>query len=1043
MIRYFADHPTASNLLMVAILLLGLAALPSLNKETFPEVLNRNVQVSVPYPGASTSEIEEGICNPIEEAITSISFLEEQKCQAQDGLAIATITMLESGQIERFNQDVNDAIDGISRFPSDAEDAVVKRLGRTQPVLNIAIAADLTRHELKLLAEHYRLELLKLPHVPIVNVEGFSDHELRISIDAEALGQYQLSVSDIAQLIRQQALDLPLGSVESLDKEYQIRFKNQRRSIEELLSLVILNSDQGGEIQLGDIATIDNRFSDQYQQTEINGVPAAILAVNKNSIDDSLTIFNEVTDFVERENARLPASTQLFITSDRASIVQDRLTLLLKNGWQGLLLASLVLLLFFPWRYSLWVVVGLPISFIGGLLVMSTLGVTINMISMVALLMAIGILMDDAIVISESIASEYEKTKHPLNAAVNGIKKVSRGVISSFATSAFIFGSLLFIKGDMGQVMRILPLVLLAVLSISLIEAFFILPHHLKQALIHSSSTPSRWRQQFDRHFAKLREAVGRIADKAITLRYFVVGLVLALFIVSVSLIPAGILKFTFFPSLEGNVLQARVLMPQGTRFEKTEDVVNQLLSSLQLAIKSLPEEKPGNELVKSVLIEFGKNPDAGESGPHLALMTLDLLEAEERNNSLYDLKTAWEKHFPGSPDALSIQFKEPALGPAGQAISIRLQSQNLDQLTQASEQLQFWLMGYSGVSNITDDLRPGKPQFTVELLPGANVIGLSAESLSSQLRAAYQGVKINDIYQQQEAYEVTVALKDDPETALSDLENLTVFNETRQGMPLSAVAFLSEAREFATVTRVDAIRTVSITGDVDTAIANTSEILRDTKERFFPELQKNFPDIRLSLQGEARNSQETNSSIGVGFLIGIVGVYLLLCLQFRNYREPFIVMLNIPLALIGVLWGHLLLGLDFTMPSLIGFVALTGIVVNDSILLVEFVKHRASEGMSLHRAAGQAVRDRFRAIFLTSVTTVAGMLPLLSETSLQAQVLVPLVTSVVFGIITATFLLLIVLPCAYAIMEDTGFTDLPDKKEDANNTQNGDASLA
>lgn len=1025
MIRYFAAHPTAANILMFIILLLGAASLPSLTKETFPEIKFYQVQVTVAYPGASASEVEEGICNRLEDATDGISFLEERSCIARDNIGIMTLDMQEVGNLKQFMDDIISEVDAIDDFPSDAEDPIFKELGRTKPVVSVAINADLSQPELKALAEYYRSRLLALPNIPMVEVSGFSTHEFSVRIKAETLHRYRLSIQDVANLIQQQAVDLPAGILEAEQRSYQIRVENERRSIEELSELVILNDDKGARIRLGDIATIVDEFTDEEVRVELDGSPAALLKVSKNTSDDTLTVFNAVQNFINAENAILPASTSLVITQDSASIVEDRLKLLLSNGMQGLILATISLFLFFSWRYTFWVALGLPISFIGGLMVMSVVGISINMISMVALLMAIGILMDDAIVISESIENEYSDGKTPLEATVAGIHKVGRGVLASFTTSAMLFGSLLFLKGDMGQIMGVLPVVLLSVLSISLVEAFLILPHHLKHSLeLHGKEEKNQWRITFEQKFDRLRDEVVQFAELAIKYRYLTVGTAIGLLIITISLFPAGIIKFKAFPDLEGNVLEARILLPQGTPFDRTEAVVAELLSSLQKTKSNLPEEENNAELIQHIQVFYSSNADAGEEGAHLATISIDLLDAEKRKASLNELRRLWLQLTPPIPDAVSILFKEPTLGPAGKAIAIRLQGENLQQLSNASWELQTWLKGYPGVSNVIDDLRPGKPQFTVSLHPGSLASGLNAQQLAQQLRAAYQGIKINDVYKGREAYEINVKLDTDREHALRDFEQLSLFNNQGVDIPLSAIATVTEKREFSTITRVNHQRTVTISGDIDAALANTNQIINDTKKRFLSGLQQRYPGLFISLEGEVKNSKETNSSVLIGFLLGIFGVYFLLSFQFRNYREPFVVLLNIPLALIGVVWGHKLMGLDITMPSMIGFVSLAGIVVNDSILLVEFVKRRSLEGMLLHDAASQAVRDRFRAIFLTSVTTIAGMLPLLSETSLQAQVLVPLVASVVFGMMSSTVLLLVVLPAAYAIMEDLGIRE-------------------
>lgn len=1025
MIRYFAAHPTIANILMFIILLLGIAALPGLNKETFPEINLFKVQATVNYPGASASEVEEGICNRLEDATDGISFLKERSCEARDNVGIMVLEMQEDENLQQFIDDINSAVDGITDFPDDAEDPLIDELGRTSAVVSVAISADLSQSELKALAEHYRDRLLALPEIPMVDVSGFSTHELSVRVKAETLQQYRLSIQDIANLIQQQALDLPAGILEADQRSYQIRVENERRDVEELADLVVLHDERGGRLRLGEIATITDEFTDEEVRVDLDGRPAALLQVRKNSGDDTLTVYNAVQDFIDAENRVLPESTRLVITQDTASIVEDRLQLLVRNGWQGLLLATLALFLFFSWRYTFWVALGLPISFIGGLMVMSLFGISINMISMVALLMAIGILMDDAIVISESIENEYRAGKQPLEAAVTGIEKVGRGVLSSFATSAMLFGSLLFLQGHIGQVMSVLPVVLLSVLTISLVEAFLILPHHLVHSLQrHGQQDKPGWRNTFEDRFERLRAGVGKFADLAISYRYLTLGVAFGLFVITVSLFPAGLIKFKAFPDLEGNVLEARLIMPQGTPFDRTQAVVADLLASLREAERQLPPE-PEGELIRHVQVFYSNNADAGETGAHLATISLDLLDSERRNTSLNELRRRWLETTGSISDAVSVQFKEPVLGPAGQAISIRLQHDDLQQLSNASWELQTWLEGYPGVSNVMDDLRLGKPQFTVSLRPGSLASGLNAQQLAQQLRAAYQGVKVDDVYRGREAYEINVKLDTDRENALRDFEQLSLFNNQGVDIPLGAIADIDDKREFSRINRINHQRTVTISGDIDPDIANTNEIIGDTRKRFLSGLQQRYPGMFVSLEGEVKNARDTNQSILTGFVLGIFGVYFLLSYQFRNYREPLVVLMNIPLALIGVVWGHKLMGLDITMPSMIGFVSLAGVVVNDSILLVEFVKRRSLEGMALHDAAGQAVRDRFRAIFLTSVTTIAGMLPLLSETSLQAQVLIPLVASVVFGMISSTFLLLLVLPAAYAIMEDLGIREV------------------
>lgn len=1019
---------------MMAIIAIGLASITHLNKESFPLLKPSKVQVQVPYPGANPADVEDAICNRLEDATDGISFLKEQKCDARDNVAIFTLEMQEAGSIKTFYDDIKAAIDGISNFPDEVEDPTIKELGRISPVANVAITSDnLTTSELKALTETYRNKLLATPKIPIVTVDGFSTHQLQVLISLDAMLKYQLSVQDIANLVGTQAIELPAGTLETSDELYQIRFDNPRKTAEALADLVIIDSPQGGEIKLGDIARIQDKFEKREERVELNGKPAGILKVSKNTTDDTITVFNAIKEFVKKENSILPQSTRLTITQDKATMVSDRLKLLLVNGWQGLLLAALTLFLFFSWRYTFWIVLGLPISFLGGLAMMVLFGITINMISMIALLMAIGILMDDAIVLSESIAHEYKKGKSPMQAAIDGTKKVFAGVFASYLTSAFLFGSLLMMKGDMGQILGVLPVVLLSVLTISLIEAFLVLPHHLMHSLAHThEKEPPRFRVKFEQVFDKMRKGMSNLTALAIRFRYITVGIALAMLVLSVGIIVTGKVKFKAFPDLEGNTVDARILLPQGTPLSLTEKTMDTILTALDKTVEEL-NKRESEPLVKNVQLSYGVHGDVPENGTHLATVSIDLLNTEKRHTKMAEFTSLWRKNSGDLPDVITVQFREAKIGPAGRAIEIRLSGPNLEKLSKASWELQNWLRGYPGVSNLLDDLRPGKPQYSVKLKHGALASGVNSQSIAAQLRAAYQGTKINDIYQGREAYEIIAKLDNPPPKAADDFDNFYVFSQKNESIPLSSVATVKEKREFARIAHYNHKRTVTIFGDVDAEVANTAEVIAATERDFLEGLQARYPDITFSLKGEVESGNETKTSILTGFGLGALGVFLLLSLVFRNYREPAMVMLNIPLALIGAIWGHLIMGLDFTLPSMIGFVSLAGIVVNDSILLVVFVKNHVEEGLSFHEAATAAVYDRFRAILLTSSTTIAGMGPLLFETSTQALVLVPLVTSIVFGMLTSTMLVMLVLPAVYGIMEDIGFVQL--RKKQADNT--------
>ena len=1026
MITFFARHPTAGNLLMLFLAVLGLSTLPGLQRETFPDFAAQQLQITVAYPGASAEDVEEAICQRLEDAIDGVSEVEELSCEAREGVAIAVAEMVEGGDLARFMDDIKSEVDAISNFPEETELPVIKELGRTDNVVAIAITGPMSSSDLKAYAEQVKERMQRLPEISQVEINGFSDHQLRIEVPARALLQYGISMSDVANSVRRQGIDLPSGSLETADRDLLIRFTDLRRNPQELADLTIVSANSGAEIRLGDIAAISDRFELDEEKVLFNGQRAALLQVIKTKQQDTIKVMDAVSRFLEQDlRPGAPQGVQFHITQDRSSIVKDRLSLLLKNGGQGLVLVFLVMWLFFQGRFAFWVAMGLPVSFLGALFFMSVLGLTINMITMVALLIAIGLLMDDAIVIAENIATQLRRGKSAMQAAIEGTRQVSPGVIASFLTTVSVFGPLAFLSGHMGKVLQFIPMVLLLVLMVSLVEAFLILPHHLAHALKHHEQEASRFRQAFDSRLIHFRDhTVGHLVDWAIHQRYWFIGIVIALFLLSIGMLVGGKLKFQSFPDIEGDIIEARILLPQGTPLSRTEAVVRQVTDAIRVVDDHFTPLQPDQQpLVRNVQVRFNHNLDANESGPHLATVTVDLLTAEARNGHLDDYINLWRERTGEIPDLVAMNFKEPTIGPGGIPLEIRLTGPDLDQLKQASLELQGWLASYRGTFDLSDNLRPGKPELQLRLRDGALALGLDASTIATQLRAAFYGTTASEIQVGPEAYEIDVRLAGDDRANLTDMEGFHIVTASGDPVPLNAVAKIETSRGFSRILRVDGARTVTVSGDLDTRVTNAREIINHTLANFIPDLLNRYPGVEALIEGESKDTAKTGGSMLRSFAIGLVGIFILLSFQFRSYVEPLVVMSIIPLALIGVIWGHLLMGLSFTMPGVIGFTSLAGIVVNDSILLVEFLKLRVREGHHIVEAAKMASRDRFRAVLLTSITTIAGLIPLLLEKSMQAQVLVPLATSIVFGLMTTTLLVLLVVPALFSILHDLGIS--------------------
>ena len=1022
MIDYFARHPTAANLLMIALIAMGLLSAGQLQRETFPDITPSEVQVRVIYPGATAEEVEEAVCQRIEDAIDGVRFVKELRADAREGLATVTAEMAEGGNFTTFLSDVESEIDAIDDFPDDIEEPIISQLGTTDPVLALVVSAPTTTPSLKAYCEELKDRLQLLPGISLVKIGGFSDHQLRVELSSTALMRYGLGPADVARIIERQSVDLPGGLLETSEREFLIRFVEQRRTPQELEDLVIVAGQGGAEVRLGDVARVYDLFEYSEDKVLLDGQRAALVRIEKTKNQDMIRVAEEVKEFVREEQLRNP-SVAIEVTQDTSTLVVDRLQMLLKNGWQGIILVLLTLWLFFNFRLSFWVVLSVPVSFLGAFLFLAQGGMTINMISMVALLLALGLLMDDGIVIAENIAAHLARGTKPMQAAINGVSQVKAGVFSSFLTTVCVLGPLSTLAGDLGKILRIVPIVLILVLAISLIEAFLILPAHLGHSLRHEQRG-NRFRHWFDGKLESLRErVVGPAVDAALRWRYLFTGSVIGLFLITMSLMAGGVVKFRAFPELDGDVVVARVLLPPGAPLTRTEQVVERLTGALERVNEHFAPRQPDRQdLVQTVVVQFNENADAFENGPHVATVTVDLLEAEVRDATIDEILEKWRAAAGELPGVLNVVFDEPAIGPAGRAIEMRIRGNDLNQLSQASAEVRAWLERFRGVRNLNDDLRLGKTELRIRLREGALGLGLDSDSVARQLRVAFQGAKVDEIQVGAESYEIDVQLQPDDQNSLADLETFYFTGNAGQQIPLASVAEVWQDRGWSRIARVDGLRTVTVRGDVDTRKANTNDLLGRLKRDFLPELQKQHPNLRFEFEGQSKEAATTQQSMMRAMLVGLLGVFAILSFQFRSYLEPLAVMMAIPLALIGVIWGHLLMGIDFSMPSMLGYASLAGVVVNDSILLVLFLKAERDAGHDVLKACGMASRQRFRAILLTSLTTIAGLLPLLAERSLQAQVLIPLAISIAFGLMASTVLVLFVIPCMYAMLNDWGW---------------------
>ncbi|WP_375748514.1 efflux RND transporter permease subunit [Vibrio sp. HN007] len=1029
MIAYFARHATGANVLMIAVLLLGAFALPALQKDTFPITPTKDIEVRINYPGATPKEVVEEVCYPLEEALDKLTGIKELSCDARENSAIATAEINNGEDIDILTTDIQQQVSSISDFPERVDQITVSKLDRVASVASVAITGDMSDRDLFLYAEQIKQRLKSNPMIAQVTVSGFSDQEIEIKVSQWKLKQYGLSITDLSDLVQQQSISTPAGVFANDLEEISVRFDQLGSNVAEFENIIVKSNTTGTQLRLEDIAQVRQQFVSEEDRILFNNQRAALLQISKTYSQDTLKVKDTVARLIEKEQANAPEGVRLTITQDSSTNIKERLRILTSNGVQGLALAFLMLWAFFNLRFSFWVAMGLPVSFLGAVFTMHLLGYTLNMMTMVGLIVAIGLLMDDSLIIAENIAAKRQAGMPAIQAAIVGTKQVFPGVIASFATTLMVIGPLMFLSGKMGEVLRYIPIVLLITLLVSLIEAFLILPAHLAHS--HPESSSNSVRNEFIGSFEKIRDSFFvPLTTKAMAASYLTIGFLMMIVMLSTATFSAGMLKFKAMPSLESDVLQARILLPQGSLLEQTETVVMKVSDALDQINREYAEKYPQSDpLIKNKTIMYNTNIDANESGPHMATISADLLPAQIRQQSIKSLVQSWKAKTGPTADVVSLKFTDKERGIAGNGIDIRIQGSSLAELNKVSRSLIKWLKGFDGVFNLSSDLRYGRTEIHVSLKDEAGVMGVNATQLSRTLRSAVKGSTDLTIFQDGETVDIAVRLDEfTHQASLYELKDLMVTASNGTLVPLSAIANFKEQQTFSRINRINGVNTVTVQGNINTRIANAREIMQQFHKEFVPQIQGKFPNVSFVSQGQDKESSDTGSSLLTFFALGVVGIYLILTFLFQSFTQPLAVLLAIPMGWIGVIWGHMGMGLDLTIPSLVGFATLAGIVVNDNILLVNFIKENIAKGVSLMDACKEAVHDRFRAIFITSLTTFAGLLPLLTETSTQAQFLVPLIASIAFGLISATLLASIVVPCVFLILDDLKLTNLSQK---------------
>jgi multidrug efflux pump subunit AcrB len=1043
--KWSIKNTVTVNLIMIFIIVAGLVTVMKMRREMFPQFALDMILVSVDYPGSSPEEVEEGICVKIEEQIEGIEGIDRIISTAREGNG-EVVVELESGlDVQKVLDEIKAEVDRIDTFPEEAEEPLVLEIINRDPTIYIAAYGDVAERNLRQAAEKIRDDLLdarivsrmesetkqgffsaikfKQPEV-ITQIElvGVRDYEIAVEVSEDNLRRYGLSFDQVVNAVRSGSIDLPGGKIKTAQGEILVRSKGQLYVGKEFEAIPLITLADGTVVRLGQVADIIDGFADVDIKARFNGKPAAVVRISRTSEQDIIEIANIARNYVAAHDYKMNKDIDLAIWGDLSVLVRDRIDLMLRNGFQGITLVFIALALFLNFRLAFWVAIGIPISFMAAFLVLNAFGQTVNMISLFAFIMTLGILVDDAIIVGENIYTHYHRGKSPSAAVVDGLKEVGGPVVMAVSTTIVAFMPLMFLAGIMGKF-----------IAVSLGEALIILPAHLNHALTQSekrrpklNSWHERLRKRID---GLLQSTIKRLYTPAINYvvknRYFTLSIGIGVLIISLGIVAGGYVPFVFFPKGESDWLIAEINYPLGTPVGLTETAVRHLETKafdLNTAFSEFSEEN--GDLVQNTFALVGLIPrrdwKPAQIGGHVGEVWVELVTSGERPEiSTNEILNRWRSQVGELPGIDRLAFFTLEGGPAGNAIEIQLSGEDFDQLRLAADELQDEIETFPGTYDISDNFRPGKQEKKLRVKAGARSIGVTMRGLARQVRQAFYGEEALRIQRGRDDVKVMVRYADQQRSSLSGFEEMRIRTGDGREIPIEEVADIAHGRAYSIINRVDRKRTVTVISDIDETTANARRVVADLKANFLPELVERYPGVNFDLEGQAKRTGESIDSLKSGYLLAMMGIFLLLASQFRSYIQPVIIMMAIPFGLIGAVFGHLVMGKEFTIISLFGIVALSGIVVNDALILIDFINRAVRNGVEVETAVVESGKARFRPVLLTSITTIAGLLPILLERSFQAQFLIPMAISICFGLLAATMLTLLYVPALYLIVRD------------------------
>jgi len=1010
-----------ANVVMIAIIAGGLFSAASLRRESMPEISLHAIQIRIAYPGADPQEVEEGVARRLEAAIDGLKGIKQYHTSSYEGVAYAEVELIEGFSIERMMTRLRNAVDSIHTFPRGVEPASYTELGIQgddgEDVISLAIWGDAPERQLKVLAEGIRNDLQRLPEISTIFVGDTRGYEIDIQISKERLQQYGLTLDDVSQAIASSSMNLSTGTIRADGEEIQLRALGRRYDGRELAGIVVKATHGGDVITLEKIAEIDDGFTETGAYGTFNGEPCVLIEVYKGENEDAIAIAESVKAYAREKSVDLPAGLHLSPCFDETEFIGGQLSLLLRNGAMGLALVLVTLLIFLTTRLAFWVSMGIPISLCGALIAMAMWGITINQISLMTFIIVLGIIVDDAIVVGESIFHHRQQGKSPLRASVDGVREVGPPVIAAVFTTVAAFLPLAFVPGVIGSVMALMPVIVISALLISLVECLFLLPAHLNHLPeIATKENTSR----FERVRGKLSGSLDTLANRyyapivrlATRHRYTSLCVAVGLLCVAIGAVGGGFVRVVFWPPVDGDVMAASVEFPEGTPAEITRKAIQQTREGL-LRVAEQTETVSGEPLIKNM------HTRVFDQSQHMGRVFVEMISASKRGIHSQDISAAWEKEVGIIPGAIRQSFFKSEISAGGDPIAIWLLAKDMGHLRDAAEKLKAKLKTYDGVYQISDDMRLGKTELQLRLKPEAHALGLSLEDVARQVQGGYYGHEALRIQRGREDVRVRVRFTEDERASMDELGDMRIVTPQGHRVPLFSVVEGHYEQGFAAIKGTDGMRRAIVFAACDVNVTTPGEVLADLEKSYLDTLVAGYPSMEWTIRGAAEENAQTLGGLQRGFVVAILGIFVIMAAVFRSYAQPFVILLIVPFGMIGAIAGHYLVGIPITFLSMFGIVAMAGVVVNDAIVLTERVNGFLSEGMSFRNAICQGGLRRFRPILLTSVSTVAGLMPLILEKDLQAQMVIPMAVSIAAGVGFATFLNLLLLPCLLAILND------------------------